>query len=72
MCCFSQIKPKDPPLITAEDLTASGMSGTFFSILTDVKQFYDYNYREVCVVCTYTRFACVRACIACVCVSRVP
>jgi serine/threonine-protein phosphatase 2A regulatory subunit B'' len=22
------------------------MSGIFFSILSDVKQFYDYNYRE--------------------------
>jgi hypothetical protein len=23
------------------------MSGTFFSVLSDVKQFFDYNYREV-------------------------
>jgi serine/threonine-protein phosphatase 2A regulatory subunit B'' len=41
-----QIKPKDPPCITAEDLRVSGMSGIFFSILADAKQFRDYNYRE--------------------------
>ncbi len=42
----AQVKPKNPPLITAHDLETSGMSGIFFSILSDVKQFYDYNYRE--------------------------
>ena len=41
-----QVKPKDPPCITAEDLKASGMSGIFFSVLADAKQFRDYNYRE--------------------------
>lgn len=42
-----QVKPKNPPEITPEDLAACGMSGTFFSVLSDVKQFFDYNYREV-------------------------
>ena len=42
----TQIKPKDPPCITAEDLRVSGMSGIFFSVLADAKQFRDYNYRE--------------------------
>lgn len=45
-----QIKPKSPPDICQEDLSVSGMSGIFFSMLSDVKQFYDYNYREVCAV----------------------
>jgi hypothetical protein len=42
-----QVKPSNPPNITPEDLAACGMSGTFFSVLSDVKQFFDYNYREV-------------------------
>lgn len=42
-----QVKPKNPPEITPADLVACGMSGTFFSVLSDVKQFFDYNYREV-------------------------
>jgi len=42
-----QVKPKNPPEITPDDLAACGMSGTFFSVLSDVKQFFDYNYREV-------------------------
>lgn len=47
MCTVPQVKPSDPPDITPEDLSASGMSGIFFSMLSDVKQFFDYNYREV-------------------------
>ncbi|GFR48241.1 hypothetical protein Agub_g10103 [Astrephomene gubernaculifera] len=43
---LDMIKPKVTARITAEDLAASGMSGIFFSMLSDVKQFYDYNYRE--------------------------
>ena len=43
----AQVKPNNPPEITPEDLAACGMSGTFFSVLSDVKQFFDYNYREV-------------------------
>ncbi|GIL55563.1 hypothetical protein Vafri_11019 [Volvox africanus] len=43
---LDMIKPKVTARITAEDLAASGMSGIFFSTLSDVKQFYDYNYRE--------------------------
>lgn len=43
---IDMVKPKDPPNITAEDLRACGMSGTFFSCLADAKQFRDYNYRE--------------------------
>lgn len=42
-----QVKPARPPNITPEDLAACGMSGTFFSVMSDVKQFFDYNYREV-------------------------
>lgn len=33
-------------LLPQEDLRVSGMSGVFFSILADAKQFRDYNYRE--------------------------
>ena len=33
-------------LLLQEDLRVSGMSGVFFSILADAKQFRDYNYRE--------------------------
>lgn len=40
------IKPKVQARITAEDLAASGQSGIFFSVLADVKQFWEYNYRE--------------------------
>lgn len=43
----AQVKPRNPPIITPEDLANCGMSGTFFSLLSDVKQFFDYNYREV-------------------------
>mmetsp|Transcript_5397 Transcript_5397/g.14556 ORF Transcript_5397/g.14556 Transcript_5397/m.14556 type:complete len:474 (+) Transcript_5397:65-1486(+) len=43
---IDMVKPKHPPEITPEDLAACGMSGTFFSVLSDVKQFFDYNYRE--------------------------
>jgi len=43
---IDMVKPRASPTISPEDLAASGMSGVFFSILSDVKQFYDYNYRE--------------------------
>ncbi|KXZ55064.1 hypothetical protein GPECTOR_3g221 [Gonium pectorale] len=43
---LDMIKPKITARITPEDLQVSGMSGIFFSMLSDVKQFYDYNYRE--------------------------
>lgn len=43
---LDMVKPKVTARITAEDLATSGMSGIFFSMLSDVKQFYDYNYRE--------------------------
>ncbi|KAG1658634.1 hypothetical protein FOA52_007568 [Chlamydomonas sp. UWO 241] len=43
---LDMIKPKEQPCITQEDLRVSGMSGIFFSILADAKQFRDYNYRE--------------------------
>lgn len=48
-CCCAQVKPARPPLITAEDLAKCGQSGVFFSCLSDVKQFYEYNYRWVSV-----------------------
>jgi serine/threonine-protein phosphatase 2A regulatory subunit B'' len=43
---IDMMKPKAAPNITAKDLEASGMSGTFFNMLSDVKQFWEYNYRE--------------------------
>lgn len=43
---LDMVKPADPPAISQEDLSACNMAGTFFQILADVKQFYDYNYRE--------------------------
>jgi serine/threonine-protein phosphatase 2A regulatory subunit B'' len=43
----AQVQPRRPPLITADDLLSCGMSGIFFSMLSDVKQFYEYNNREV-------------------------
>ncbi|KAG2425387.1 hypothetical protein HXX76_013801 [Chlamydomonas incerta] len=43
---LDMVKPKVTARIAPEDLAASGMSGIFFSMLSDVKQFYDYNYRE--------------------------
>lgn len=43
---LDMIKPKVQARITAEDLAASGQSGIFFSVLADVKQFWEYNYRE--------------------------
>ena len=63
------VKPKNPPRITAEDLAASGLSGVFFSILSDVKQFYDYNYRCVCVCVSVCVCVCARArvCLQCEC-----
>ncbi len=43
---IDMVKPARPPLITADDLMRCGQSGVFFSCLSDVKQFYEYNYRE--------------------------
>ncbi len=43
---IDMVKPARPPLITADDLARCGQSGVFFSCLSDVKQFYEYNYRE--------------------------
>ncbi|PNH11580.1 Serine/threonine-protein phosphatase 2A regulatory subunit B'' subunit gamma [Tetrabaena socialis] len=43
---LDMVKPKQTARISPDDLAASGMSGIFFSMLSDVKQFYDYNYRE--------------------------
>lgn len=43
---LDMVKPKETARISPEDLAVSGMSGIFFSILADVKQFWDYNYRE--------------------------
>eukprot|EP00798_Chlamydomonas_sp_ICE-L_P016975 gene16975-23246_t len=43
---LDMIKPKKAPEITREDLIESKQSGQFFQMLADVKQFYDYNYRE--------------------------
>lgn len=41
------VKPSGPgQQISRDDLRACGMSGVFFSILSDVKQFFEYNYRE--------------------------
>ena len=40
--CFSS----SPPLIKADDLQKSSMIGVFFSMLSDVRQFYEYNNRE--------------------------
>ncbi|EFJ50385.1 hypothetical protein VOLCADRAFT_88941 [Volvox carteri f. nagariensis] len=46
LCCVVIVREQITARITPEDLAVSGMSGIFFSTLSDVKQFYDYNYRE--------------------------
>ncbi|KAL6756056.1 hypothetical protein V8C86DRAFT_2657609 [Haematococcus lacustris] len=43
----NQVKPKTATLITPEDLEVSDVSDIFFSMLADVKLFYNYNYQEV-------------------------
>ncbi|KAL6749984.1 hypothetical protein V8C86DRAFT_3110459 [Haematococcus lacustris] len=40
------VKPKTATLITPEDLEVSDVSDIFFSMLADVKLFYNYNYQE--------------------------
>ncbi|GFH20523.1 uncharacterized protein HaLaN_17661 [Haematococcus lacustris] len=42
----SPVKPKTTTLITSEDLEVSDVSNIFFSMLADVKLFYNYNYQE--------------------------
>ncbi len=46
VCVTMQVQPLSPPTIRAEDLQKCGMSGVFFSMLSDVTQFYEYNNRE--------------------------
>ncbi len=44
---LDMVQPADPLKgLTAKDLAACKMSGTVFSILANVDQFYQYNYRE--------------------------
>jgi serine/threonine-protein phosphatase 2A regulatory subunit B'' len=42
----ARCRPARPAGITVKDLQTSRMSHTLFSILSDVQQFYEYNYRE--------------------------
>lgn len=42
---MDMVKPATPGRITKADLEACKMSGTVFSILSNVDQFYQYNFR---------------------------
>jgi serine/threonine-protein phosphatase 2A regulatory subunit B'' len=42
---MDMVKPATPGRITKADLAACKMSGTVFSILANVDQFYTYNFR---------------------------
>lgn len=44
---MDMVKPATPGRITKADLLACKMSGTVFSILANVDQFYTYNFRYV-------------------------
>jgi hypothetical protein len=41
------VKPSSPGRIRLPDLAACKMAGTVFSVLANVDQFYQYNYRWV-------------------------
>lgn len=43
---MDMVKPATPGRITKADLEACKMSGTVFSMLSNVDQFYQYNFRE--------------------------
>jgi serine/threonine-protein phosphatase 2A regulatory subunit B'' len=43
---MDMVKPAVPGRITKADLVACKQAGTVFSILANVDQFYQYNYRE--------------------------
>lgn len=43
---LDMVKPAVPGRITQADLAASKMAGTMFSVLANVDQFYQYNFRE--------------------------
>lgn len=43
---MDMVKPVTPGRITKADLEACKMSGTVFSIISNVDQFYQYNFRE--------------------------
>lgn len=42
---MDMVKPATPGRITKADLEACKMSGTVFSVLANVDQFYQYNFR---------------------------
>lgn len=43
---MDMVKPAQPGRITKADLETCKVAGTVFSILANVDQFYQYNYRE--------------------------
>lgn len=43
---IDMISPASPPNITLQDLARCKMAGTVFSVLSNVQQFFEYNYRE--------------------------
>lgn len=49
---MDMVKPATPGRITKADLQACKMSGTMFSILANVDQFYTYNFRCGCLWAT--------------------